>query len=248
MRKLLAVVLALVLAFSCTAIAFAAGDATENTSWSCPYCNQKFEGYKGDTASQQLHMNACDKNPSNKSTDSDEIYTCPGCGKKYTNLADYNACLASHNYGVDMHYDDYIGKTLPQLFETLMTYFVGSQSQTLIFDILYKIFDYITAFIDARVGGGTGDVEGVNGAVAELDCALADIDLSLPQFNGVTDIVDSIKQEIKKIYAGEIETTVEETEAEALPDTGSANLGLTVFAALSVVAAAAFVCAKKKAE
>ncbi len=247
MRKLLAVVLALVLAFSCTAIAFAA-DTVANDSWSCPYCNQKFEGYKNDPTSQKLHMDACDKNPSNKTADNDEIYTCPGCGKKYTNLADYNACLASHNYGVDMHYDDYIGKTLPQLFETLMTYFVGSQSQTLIFDILYKIFDYITAFIDARIGGGTGDVEGVNGAVAELDSALAGIDLSLPEFDGVTDIVTSIKQEIKRIYASDIETSVEETEAEALPDTGSADAGIAVFAAVSVLAAVAFICTKKKAE
>ncbi len=246
MKKLIAVVLALVLAFSCTAIAFA--EDTTN-KWNCPYCGKDFYGWDDNTKS--LHMKACSENPSNKDDDNTvKEYVCPGCGKIYYDIYSYNDCLQSHNYGVDKHYETYIGMTIPAIIDTLRGYFVGSQSQNLIFDVLYKILEYVYAFIDSFVAGRTtgGDVAGVNGAVAELDGILSGMDLTLPQFEGVTDLVNTLKQKIKDLYAGNIETTIEETEAEAPAETGSANAGIAVFAAISVAAAAAFVCTKKKAE
>jgi hypothetical protein len=261
MKKLIAVVLALVLAFSCTAIAFADTlptiiDEKGNVIY---YCNNTSDGqhnqvvYFDSLDKYTAHVMQYHKSETTTSSGSGtaSYFECPGCGKRYTNLDDYNACLASHNYGVDSHYWTYIGQTIPQLVDTLRNYFVGSQTQALIFDILYKLLDRVSAFIDAYLGGGStvAEQEGVNGAVAELDGALAGIDLSLPEFKGVTDIVNAIKQKIKDLYAGNIETTiVEETEAEAPAETGSANMGLAVFAAISVAAAAAFVCTKKKAE
>ena len=73
-------------------------------------------------------------------------------------------------------------------------------------------------------------------------------ELSAAIQKSMTETVDKDIEEIKRIYASDIETSVEETEAEALPDTGSADAGIAVFAAVSVLAAAAFICTKKKAE
>ena len=244
MKKLIAVVLALVLAFSCTAIAFA------DDSWRCPYCGKDFPGISA--AEKEEHKTFCKMTAVSTTTEKSTLkeYVCPGCGKVYYDPYSYNDCLDSHNYGVDKHYETYIGMTLPAIIDTLRGYFVGSQSQNLIFDVLYKILEYVYAFIDSFVAGRTtgGDVAGVNGAVAELDGILSGMDLTLPQFEGVTDLVTTLKQKIKDLYAGNIETTIEETEAEAPAETGSANAGIAIFAAISVAAAAAFVCTKKKAE
>ena len=56
----------------------------------------------------------------------------------------------------------------------------------------------------------------------------------------------SLKQKIKDFYSGNKETAVEETAAVAPSDTGSSAAGIAVFAAMSVAAAAAFVCTRKK--
>ena len=61
-------------------------------------------------------------------------------------------------------------------------------------------------------------------------------------------LITNLKQKIKDLYAGNIETTVEDTTAaEAPSETGSSAAGLAAFAAISVAAAAAYVCTKKKA-
>jgi uncharacterized C2H2 Zn-finger protein len=251
MKKLIAVVLALVLAFSCTAIAFAEDYYREVTQddgtkvYVCAKCNMPFKDVDGVINHlQTVHFTTSNTNVTVKE------YVCPGCGKIYYDIYSYNECLQSHNYGVDKHYETYIGMTIPAIIDTLRGYFVGSQSQNLIFDVLYKILEYVYAFIDSYVAGRStgGDVAGVNGAVAELDGILSGMDLTLPQFDDVCDLVNTLKQKIKDLYAGNIETTIEETEAEAPAETGSANMGIAIFAAISVAAAAAFVCTKKKAE
>ena len=80
----------------------------------------------------------------------------------------------------------------------------------------------------------------VNGAVADLEAALAGAEIP-----GISDLIDSLKGTIKSLYAGEV-ATVPETTAAAPADTGSASVGVAVFAAVSVAAAAAYVCTKKK--
>ncbi len=248
-KKLIAVVLALVLAFSCSAIAFAKMETvteTDGSTWyHCTDCDRSYDNITDYNAHIDIY------HPVTNPTVTVKEYICPGCGKIYYDIESYNECLASHNYGIDTHYWSYIGKTIPELVDNLRNYFVGSQTQNLIFDVLYKFLDYFYMFVDAFVAGrlGTEELEGVEGAMADLDSVLAGVDLTLPQYDGVTDIVNALKQKVKDLYAGNIETTiVEETNAEAPAETGSANIGVAVFAAISVAAAAAFVCTKKKAE
>ena len=62
----------------------------------------------------------------------------------------------------------------------------------------------------------------------------------------MSDLLNSLKQQIKNLYAGEVATTVEATTAaEEIVDTGSSSVGIALFAAVSVAAAAAYVCTKK---
>lgn len=243
MKKVIAVITALVLAFSCSAIAFA-----DDATWRCPYCSKDFPNITA--AEKEEHKNFCKATApatsTTAATNAAKEYVCPGCGKVYYSYREYNDCLDSHNNAVDEHYWRYIGQTLPQIIDTLRNYFVGSQTQTLIFDILYKIKDYVELIIGNYLNAG--DVAGVQGAVADLDGALAGVNLDLPELAGVKEFVTSLKQKVKDLYAGEIETSIEETVAEAPAETGSANAGIIVFSVISAAAAAAFVCTKKKAE
>ena len=81
----------------------------------------------------------------------------------------------------------------------------------------------------------------VKGAVADLEAALAGAEIP-----GVADLLNTLKQQIKDLYAGEVATTVEVTTVVEEPaETGSSSVGIAVFAAVSVAAAAAYVCTKK---
>lgn len=102
--------------------------------------------------------------------------------------------------------------------------------------IVIRLVDFIENIGSAAVG--EADVEG---AVADLEAALADIEIP-----GISDLLNSLKAKIKALYAGEVATTVEETTAKVdPPETGSSSVGIAVFAAVSVAAAAAYVCTKK---
>lgn len=102
--------------------------------------------------------------------------------------------------------------------------------------IVVRLVDFLENIGSAVVG--KADVEG---AVADLEAALADVEIP-----GLSDLLNTLKAKIKAMYAGEVATTVEvTTEAEAKPDTGSSSVGIAVFAAVSVAAAAAYVCTKK---
>ncbi len=188
-------------------------------------------------------------------------YECPGCGKRYTSLSDYNDCVDSHNNGVDMHWKTYINQTLPEIFQTLMTYvqYFYESLYNLGFDkILYtnleSFFSALTssimAFMDLTSASDSTESD-VAGAMTDLESTVNSVDLSGTVLAGFIDtvktIINTIKQKIKDLYSGNKETTVEITEAEAPAETGSANVGIAVFAAISVAAAAAFVCTKKKA-
>ncbi len=81
------------------------------------------------------------------------------------------------------------------------------------------------------------DEAAVNGEVVNLETLLDKIP-------GTDGLLDSLKETIKGLYAGEI-ATVPATEAEKVAETGSASVGIAVFAAVSVAAAAAYVCTKK---
>ena len=102
--------------------------------------------------------------------------------------------------------------------------------------IIVKLVDFVEKIGTAAVGEAD-----VKGAVADLEAALAGVEIP-----GIGDLLNQLKQKIKDLYAGEVATTVEATTAaEEIVDTGSSSVGIAVFAAVSVAAAAAYVCTKK---
>ena len=111
-------------------------------------------------------------------------------------------------------------------------------------DVLATVQQYIQKIVDAIEG--VLPQASVLGAVADLEGALGNLPIVGDVFNYVKGLIDCLKQKIKDLYAGCTETTVEETEAAAPADTGSSSIGIVAFAAVSVAAAAAFVCTRKK--
>lgn len=102
--------------------------------------------------------------------------------------------------------------------------------------VVIRLVDFIE-----NIGTAAVSEADVKGAVADLEAALAGAEIP-----GVNDLLNQLKQMIKDLYAGEVATTVEATtEAAPAADTGSSSVGIAVFAAVSVAAAAAYVCTKK---
>ncbi len=102
--------------------------------------------------------------------------------------------------------------------------------------VVVRLIDFVE-----NLGSAAVDQADVDGAVADLEAALADFEIP-----GISDLLNSLKAAIKKMYAGEVATTVEvTTEIADPPSTGSSSVGIAVFAAVSVAAAAAYVCTKK---
>ena len=94
----------------------------------------------------------------------------------------------------------------------------------------------IIKVIDA-IEDKTADLAAVEGEVINLETVLGDIP-------GVDGLLGSLKETIKGLYAGEV-ATIPSTTVEAPAETGSSVAGIAVFAAVSVAAAAAYVCTKK---
>ncbi len=102
--------------------------------------------------------------------------------------------------------------------------------------VVVRLVDFIENIGSAAIGQAD-----VDGAVADLEAALADVEIP-----GLSDLLNTLKAQIKAMYAGEVATTVEvTTEQVIVEDTGSSSVGIAVFAAVSVAAAAAYVCTKK---
>ena len=115
-------------------------------------------------------------------------------------------------------------------------------------DILAQIegiINQIKEFIASFTGGEAANVLGI---VDELEAKIGSFTLASDILSYVKGLITSLKQKIKDLYAGNRETVVEETVAEAPSDTGSSSVaGIAAFAAVSVAAAAAYVCTKKRA-
>ncbi|MBR4728156.1 MAG: acid shock protein [Clostridia bacterium] len=105
--------------------------------------------------------------------------------------------------------------------------------------VVIRIVDFLE-----NIGTALAAQIDVNGAVSELEAKLSG--LNIPTLK---DLLTCLKQKIKDLYsnATNVPEEVEETTAEEAPaDTGSASVGIAAFAAISVAAAAAFVCTRKK--
>ncbi len=158
-----------------------------------------------------------------------DVKVCGGCGEKFASEAEYNKHVASCTVGAEK---DYVNLTVKDILEMIIDLAKASMSQwDSIESVIVKIIDFVES-----MGGLVASEADVNGAIAELE------GFNIP---GAEDLINALKAKIKAMYAGETATTVVETTAAAPADTGSASVGIAVFAAVSVAAAAAYVCTKK---
>lgn len=114
-------------------------------------------------------------------------------------------------------------------------------------DILDKIIVAVEdgSAVDAVEDAVNGVVDAIDGASANLDGEVVNLETVLDGVPGVDGLIDELKEAIKGMYAGET-ATVPVTEVEESVPTGSSSVGIVAFAAISVAAAAAYVCTKKK--
>ncbi len=108
-------------------------------------------------------------------------------------------------------------------------------------DVIIRIFDFVE-----NIGSLLERKADVAGAVADLEFKVDALNLPGNILETVKVLISELKQKIKDFYAGAIETSVDITEAEVPAETGSASTGIAVFAAVSALAAAAYVCTKKR--
>lgn len=164
------------------------------------------------------------------------VNVCPNCQRAFANEAEYNKhidlCKGSDPYVAPEK--DYVDLTVKEILAMIVDVAKASMSQ---WDAIESVVIRLVDFLE-NIGSAVAPAD-VEGAVADLEAALKGVD-------GVDGLLDALKAKIKALYAGEV-ATEPETEVEEPADTGSASVGIAVFAAVSVAAAAAYVCTKKKA-
>lgn len=130
---------------------------------------------------------------------------------------------------------DYVDLTVKEVLAMILELAKAGMSQwNDVETVIIKIVD----FVDGLVNGiFTGSVDGL---IAELEGLFEGIEIP-----GIDGLINALKEKILSFYApGTV--TPPTTEPADTSDTGSAPVGIAVFAAVSVAAAAAFVCTKKK--
>ena len=209
MKKITAIVLALVIALSCATIGFAA------KTHDCPYCGRTFT----DEKAYNDHLEICYSQKGGNPSD-----------KNHENYADYDKFI-----NMD------INTVLDKLIETFK---IDASWWDEIESIILRLVDLIE---NIAIGS---DEEAVAGAIDDLEAKVATLPIIGDVLTYIHNLITTLKQKIKDLYSGnketEVEETVAETEAEYPIQTGSSSLGIAAFAAVSVAAAAAFVCTKKK--
>lgn len=211
MKKTLAIVLALVLAFSMTAMAFAE-DPTTTTAASTV---APVGGVPG----------PYDNN------------VCPKCGAKFAIEAEYNKHVAACTVGDPAPTKDYVDLTVKDVLNAIVELIKSSNTQ---WDDIESVVTRLVDLVENLLKGITVPEADVNGAIDDLKAKVGNS-------GKLGDLLDSLKAKIKSFYAGDKATTEATTAAEKPAETGSATAGIAAFAAISVAAAAAYVCTKKKA-
>lgn len=211
MKKTLAIVLALVLAFSMTAMAFAE-DPTTTTAASTV---APVGGVPG----------SYDNN------------VCPKCGAKFAIEAEYNKHVAACTVGDPAPTKDYVDLTVKDVLNAIVELIKSSNTQ---WDDIESVVTRLVDLVENLLKGITVPEADVNGAIDDLKAKVGNS-------GKLGDLLDSLKAKIKSFYAGDKATTEATTAAEKSAETGSATAGIAAFAAISVAAAAAYVCTKKKA-
>jgi len=211
MKKTLAIVLALVLAFSMTAMAFAEDPTTTTTAASTV---APVGGVPG----------SYDNN------------VCPKCGAKFAIEAEYNKHVAACTVGDPAPTKDYVDLTVKDVLNAIVELIKSSNTQ---WDDIESVVTRLVDLVENLLKGITVPEADVNGAI--------DLKAKVGNSGKLGDLLDSLKAKIKSFYAGDKATTEATTAAEKPAETGSATAGIAAFAAISVAAAAAYVCTKKKA-
>ena len=212
MKKTLAIVLALVLAFSMTAMAFAADTDTSSTTAAATVA--PVGGVPG----------SYDNN------------VCPKCGAKFAIEAEYNKHIATCTHG-ESTTKDYVNLTVKDVLNAVVELIKSSNAQ---WDDIESVVTRLVDLVENLLKGIAVPEADVNGAIDDLKAKVGDS-------GKLGDLLDSLKAKIKSFYAGDKATTEATTAAEKPAETGSATAGIAAFAAISVAAAAAYVCTKKKA-
>ena len=110
-------------------------------------------------------------------------------------------------------------------------------------DTVIRIIDFIE-----NIGVGAASKSDVAGAISDLESKLDTLPLLGDILEYCRNLINTLKQKIKDLYAGNKETeAVASTDVAPSADTGSSSAGIVAFAAVSVAAAAAYVCTRKKA-
>ncbi len=239
----------MVLAFGCTAVAFA--DTTPEIK--CGYCGSTFST----DAALKEHQKTCAAKPSNQQTGP---MVCPYCGNRFYEEDQYNAHIeicygqAHWNYD-DLYVDPYGNKIDPpngdnffnlsasQILDKIVEVFdMNANWWDGIEDIIIRLVDFIENI--GLFASAEGDVAG---AVDDLDAKVESLGIVGDIYNYIKNLINTLKQKIKDFYAGNRETEpVEETTGAEPVATGSSAIGIAAFAAVSAAAAAAYVCVKKK--
>lgn len=208
MKKTLAIVLALVLAFSMSAMAFADGETTTTTVVT----------------------------PAGGSEGSYDYNTCSKCGAKFVNEQQFNNHVAACTYGDEAEEKDYVDLTVKDILNAVVELIKSGHAQ---WDDIESVVTRLVDLVENLLNG-IGSAADVNGAIDDLKAKVSGD-------SKVCSLLDSLKSKIMSFYAGDKATTEATTAAEEPAETGSATAGIAAFAAISVAAAAAYVCTKKKA-
>lgn len=109
-------------------------------------------------------------------------------------------------------------------------------------DTVIRIIDFIE-----NIGVGAASKADVAGAISDLESKLETLPILGDILEYCHNLINTLKQKIKDLYAGNRETeAVVCTDVAPSADTGSSSAGIAAFAAVSVAAAAAYVCTRKK--
>lgn len=240
MKKLIAIVLSLVIALSCSAMAFA------QTTYTCPTCKRVYTDinlYNDCIARHESEAAAA------ATATAPGTLKCHYCGNTFTDAKSYNEhiliCEKQRGY-VDGEYtplDSFVNLNLNDIFTKLLDF---SKLQVDWAEVLNPLIIRIIDLVE-NIGTLIAGEADVAGAIDDLEAKIAELPIVGDVLEYVKGLITSLKQKIKDLYAGNKETTIEETTAaEETVETGSSLVGISAFAAVSVAAAAAYVCTKKK--
>lgn len=128
---------------------------------------------------------------------------------------------------------DYIDLTVKEVLAMILDLAKAGMSQWGdVETVIIKIVDFLDGLVSGITSGS------VDGLVAELEGLFEGIEIP-----GIDELINALKEKILSFYAPGIVPTTKPADTS---NTGSAPVGIAVFAAVSVAGAAAFVCTKKK--